>query len=141
MSGRITEEERKVTECWIKFWKELGFDVGFVDPRIMAKVKLEDIRRVESPVEWFPIECYSQTCEILKNITKKNKTPIGPAKFLASVSKLKDLGSIKVCLFQDNSKWVALVAIQDIQRTISFINSGDGWDRVCQFAVEPTPSS
>ena len=134
---QITNKEIAIRNDLIKFWKELRFDVGVVDTELMKNIKLEDIKSETSPIQWLSIERYSMTNEIIKKIDSENKVTVQPLKFLGTVSKLEKIDGIKVCLFQYKEKWAALIASQGIQRTISLINSGDGWDKICQFAVEP----
>ena len=134
---QITNKEIAIRNDLIKFWKELRFDVGVVDTELMKNIKLEDIKSETSPIQWLSIERYSMTNEIIKKINSENKVPVQPLKFLGNISKLEEIDGIKVCLFLYKERWAALIANQTIQRTISLINSGDGWDKICQFAVEP----
>lgn len=138
MSNILTEDQKKIRNYWIQFWKELNFHVGTVGSNIMENIKLEDIKAESSPIEWLPIRDYSLTNQIINRIKKENKFPASPLKFLGSVSKMKAIDNIKVCLFLDGEKWVAFVAMEEMQRTISFLNTGDGWNTKCEFAVEST---
>ena len=129
-----TEEQIRVMELL----ENLGFKASSVEAKIMAEFQLEDFRDLPPQIEWMPIEHYSLLKDVLKKISDDGKEPVGPLEFISSVSKMDRITGVRICLFQfERLGWVHLVSIQQLQRTIGSILSGDGFAPGCLFAVKP----
>lgn len=123
-----TKEETEVRELL----RSLNFHCSNIDPKIMKGFK-----DIESPIIWMPIGIYSLTEQVLKKMVLQGLEPVGPFEFISAVSRLKKIHPVKVCLFQIDNLRGALIAVEEIQRTISAIFAGDGWGSNCEFAVKP----
>ena len=132
MKRSYNKEEEAVKDLL----KSLRFDASSVDLRIM-----KDFQITAGPVGWMPIAFYSLTKDVLKKIEQDGNTPVSPFEFITAVSKLDKIIGVKVCLFKFGElRWISLIAIENTQRTISSILSGDGYAPNCEFAVKPAPS-